>query len=85
MSSQQHVGYCFKEHKKVTIKNPTYQITQNNRPAVSGTCPNDGGKIFRLISPDDPNIPAEIKKKLLAAKEASARKKEAAAKKGKAT
>ena len=42
-------GYCVKERKKVQIKDPTRTTTKNGRPALTGTCPDCGTKIFRFL------------------------------------
>jgi hypothetical protein len=41
-------GYCVKEKKKVEIQNPTQVTMKNGRPAIQGTCPDCGTKIFRI-------------------------------------
>ncbi len=55
---------CFKEKKQVDIKNPVYVILPNGRPAITGVCPNDGGKLFRFVGFDDPGIPAALRAKM---------------------
>jgi hypothetical protein len=42
-------GYCVKERKKVTIKDPEKTVTKNGREAVRGTCPDCGTTIFRFV------------------------------------
>ncbi len=41
-------GYCVKERKKVEIKDPQQITMKNGRPAIQGTCPDCGTKIFRI-------------------------------------
>jgi hypothetical protein len=41
-------GYCVKERKKVEIVNPVQVTMKNGRPAIQGTCPDCGTKIFKI-------------------------------------
>ncbi len=41
-------AYCVKCRKKVEVTNPTKVTLKNKRPAVSGTCPDCGTKVFRI-------------------------------------
>ena len=41
-------GYCVKERKKVEIQNPAQVTMKNGRPAIQGTCPDCGTKIFKI-------------------------------------
>jgi hypothetical protein len=41
-------GYCVKERKKVEIKDPVQVTMKNGRPAIQGTCPDCGTKIFKI-------------------------------------
>jgi len=41
-------GYCVKERKKVEIVNPQQVTMKNGRPAIQGTCPDCGTKIFKI-------------------------------------
>lgn len=41
-------GYCVKCKKKVEIKDPEEVTMKNNRPAVRGTCPVCGTKIYKI-------------------------------------
>ena len=41
-------AYCFKCRKKVEIKDAKNVTLKNGRPAVSGTCPACGTKVFRI-------------------------------------
>ena len=41
-------GYCVKDKKKVEIQNPEKITMKNGKPAVQGTCPSCGGKVFRI-------------------------------------
>jgi len=41
-------GYCVKERKKVEIQNPQQITMKNGRPAIQGTCPDCGTKIFKI-------------------------------------
>jgi hypothetical protein len=42
-------GYCMKERKRVQVKHPVRTTTKDGRPAVRGTCPDCGSKIFRFL------------------------------------
>lgn len=41
-------AFCVKCKKKRTIQNPRQIVMKNKRPAVQGTCPVCGTKIFRI-------------------------------------
>lgn len=41
-------GYCVKEKKKVQIVSPEQVTMKNGRPAIKGTCPDCGTKIFKI-------------------------------------
>ena len=41
-------AYCFKDRMKVEIKNPKTVTLKNKRPAITGTCPKCGTKVFRI-------------------------------------
>jgi len=41
-------AYCVKDKEKVEIKNPKNIIMKNGKPAISGTCPKCGTKVFRI-------------------------------------
>ncbi|HLF09040.1 MAG TPA: DUF5679 domain-containing protein [Dehalococcoidia bacterium] len=41
-------AYCVKDRKTVEISNPVQVTLKNGRPAVQGTCPNCGTKVFRI-------------------------------------
>jgi RNase P subunit RPR2 len=41
-------AYCVKCRKKVEIKDPRQVTLKNRRPAVQGTCPSCGTKVFRI-------------------------------------
>lgn len=41
-------AYCFKCRKKVEVRNPANVMLKNKRPAIRGTCPNCGTKVFRI-------------------------------------
>ncbi len=41
-------AYCVKDRKTVEIRNPVQVTLKNGRPAVQGTCPNCGTKVFRI-------------------------------------
>jgi len=41
-------AYCFKCRQKIEIKDPKQIILKNGRPAVQGTCPVCGTKVFRI-------------------------------------
>lgn len=44
-------AYCVKCRKKVEIQNPSLVKMKSGRPAVKGTCPNCGTKVFRIGAP----------------------------------
>jgi RNase P subunit RPR2 len=41
-------AYCFKCRKKVAIRAPKNITLKNGRPAVQGSCPSCGTKVFRI-------------------------------------
>ena len=41
-------AYCFKCRAKVQIRNAKNVTLKNGRPAVQGTCPTCGTKVFRI-------------------------------------
>jgi hypothetical protein len=41
-------GYCLKDKKNVEIKDPQNITMKNGKPAITGTCPNCGTKIFKI-------------------------------------
>ena len=41
-------AYCVKCKKKTEIKNPKQVTLKNKRPAIQGTCPKCGTKVFRI-------------------------------------
>jgi hypothetical protein len=41
-------AYCFKDKKKVEIKNPQQVILKNGRPATKGVCPICGTQVYRI-------------------------------------
>jgi hypothetical protein len=41
-------AYCVKDKKKVQIRNPQSITMKNGKPAVTGTCPLCGTKVFRI-------------------------------------
>ena len=41
-------AYCVKDKKKVEIQNPQSITMKNGKPATQGTCPDCGGKVFRI-------------------------------------
>jgi hypothetical protein len=41
-------AYCVRERKKVPIKDPVETVMKNGKPAVRGTCPDCGAKLFRM-------------------------------------
>lgn len=42
-------GYCVKEKKTVEIKDSTEIVMKNGMKAASGTCPDCGTKVFRIL------------------------------------
>jgi len=44
-------GYCMKCKTKREIKDPQVTELKNGRPAVKGTCPKCGTKMFRIGKP----------------------------------
>ena len=44
-------AYCVKCKKKVEIKGAKQVTLKNKRPAVSGSCPSCGTKVFRIGKP----------------------------------
>lgn len=41
-------AYCVKERKKVEMKDPKQVTMKNGRPAVQGSCPSCGTKLFKI-------------------------------------
>jgi len=41
-------AYCFKDRMKVEIKSPKNVTLKNGRPAITGSCPKCGTKVFRI-------------------------------------
>lgn len=41
-------AYCVKDKKKVEIKNPKKVTMKNGKPAISGTCPICGNKVYKI-------------------------------------
>ncbi len=46
-------AYCVKCKTKVEVKNPQDITMKNGRPAVTGTCPTCGTKVFKIKSKND--------------------------------
>ena len=44
-------AYCVKDKKKVEVQNAEQVTMKNGKPALKGTCPVCGGKVYR-IAPD---------------------------------
>ncbi len=42
------MAYCFKDRKKVEIKNPEKVTLKNGRPATKGVCPICGTTVYRI-------------------------------------
>lgn len=43
-------AYCVKCRSKIEIKDPEEVKMKNERPAIRGTCPKCGTKVFRIKS-----------------------------------
>ena len=41
-------AYCVKDKEKVEVQNPQQITMKNGKPALKGTCPKCGGKVFRI-------------------------------------
>lgn len=41
-------AYCVKDKMKVEVQNPVQITMKNGKPALSGTCPNCGTKVFKI-------------------------------------
>ena len=41
-------AYCVKDKKKVEIQGAQKITMKNGKPATQGTCPDCGGKVFRI-------------------------------------
>jgi hypothetical protein len=41
-------AYCVKDKKKVEVQNAQKITMKNGKPALQGTCPLCGGKVFRI-------------------------------------
>jgi uncharacterized Zn finger protein (UPF0148 family) len=42
------MAYCVKDKMKVEVQNPQHITMKNGKPALSGTCPKCGTKVFRI-------------------------------------
>ncbi len=47
-SVQMAQAYCVKDKMKVEVQNPQQITMKNGKPALSGTCPKCGTKVFRI-------------------------------------
>ncbi len=45
-------AYCVKDKKKVEVQNAQKITMKNGKPAIQGTCPICGGKVFRIGGAD---------------------------------
>jgi hypothetical protein len=52
-------AYCVKCREKREIKNPKEVTMKNGRPAMEGTCPVCGTKLFRMLSASDAGTKAK--------------------------
>jgi hypothetical protein len=41
-------AYCVKDKQKVEVQNPQQITMKNGKPALQGTCPKCGGKVFKI-------------------------------------
>ena len=41
-------AYCVKDKQKVEVQNAQKITMKNGKPAIQGTCPICGGKVFRI-------------------------------------
>jgi hypothetical protein len=41
-------AYCVKDKMKVEVQNPQKITMKNGKPAIQGTCPKCGTKVFRI-------------------------------------
>jgi hypothetical protein len=41
-------AYCVKDKQKVEVQNPVQITMKNGKPALQGTCPICGNKVFRI-------------------------------------
>ena len=41
-------AYCVKDKKKVEVQNAEQVTMKNGKPALKGTCPVCGGKVYRI-------------------------------------
>lgn len=41
-------AYCVKDKMKVEVQNPQQITMKNGKPALSGTCPKCGTKVFKI-------------------------------------
>ena len=51
------IGYCLKHRGKIEIKDPKFELNKIGRAIARGTCPQDGTKMYKLLTtietPDD--------------------------------
>ena len=45
-------AYCVKDKQKVEVQNAQKITMKNGKPAIQGTCPICGGKVFRIGGAD---------------------------------
>jgi hypothetical protein len=46
--AQMAEAYCVKDKMKVEVQNPQRITMKNGKPALQGTCPKCGGKVFKI-------------------------------------
>lgn len=54
-------AWCMKEKKKVTIKDPKFELNGIGSPVARGTCASCGGKVYAILGAKD--VPADLKAK----------------------
>ena len=43
-------GYCLKDKKHIEIVSPVFELNKLGRPVVRGSCPQCGGKVYKILS-----------------------------------
>lgn len=51
-------GYCFKEKKKVEMKNTKFELNAKGRPVARGVCSSCGTNMYKILSKSE--TPADL-------------------------
>lgn len=56
------IGYCLKHKGKIEMKDVKFELNKKGRAVARGVCPQDGTKMFKILSAAE--VPEELKKKM---------------------